>query len=90
MSNQKSKVYCGECTHYEREFIRRTFVAENRDICKAECQIKDTFLRQERIYVDASEKNKNNDCPDFQKAHEIILIQKRGFWRRLGTWGFVD
>jgi len=55
-----NKVYCNECKF-----------SGTRGGCLANPCLKDTPCCQEHIYAQRHEKNKNNDCPDFEP---------RGWW----------
>jgi hypothetical protein len=62
------KVYCKDCKYYEDTNAGYRIYQPANHICNAEIiETIDTWFRQKIIFAKPQDKNKNNDCKDFEK-----------------------
>lgn len=65
------KVYCCNCQHYVAGFSDRSF--ERCEVAKAPEGFIDTYLERKALPVPApSQKNANNDCPDWRQNARVF------------------
>ena len=77
-----AKVYCKECEH-SLESVAWRMLSPTKYLCRAESHCEDTPLEQVKHYPLCLNKNKDNDCPDFNIKRSRYL--KRPMWNQ--DWG---
>lgn len=70
------KAFCSECCYYEASVVGWS------DRCRCNKNAEDTWYERNGTHELPSEKNRNNDCPDF----EVRVLWRTRFLKWINSW----